>query len=119
MILTSVHVYTYNKYSYIEISYKDEPGLCQKRDSSISTMTVGPPKTMGVRSNLVEQTSLSHLYTSTAVPFSTSASSAASVTGYCRIEKYEPLLDSKMGLGEKTAVSCIYSYNLYTLCTTD
>ena len=48
----------------------------------------GPPRRIGVASNFVEHTSLSHLYTSTAVFSSTSAILAASVTGYSRDHQY-------------------------------
>ena len=58
-------------------------GLWRNRDSSIWTIAPGPPKIIGIGKSLVVQTSLSHLYTSMAVPSSTSATLPASVTGYC------------------------------------
>ena len=63
-------------------------GLWLKQDSSIWTMLVWmgpvPPRVRSswlIRRQL--QISLSHWYTSTAVPFATSHSFAACVTGYC------------------------------------
>ena len=63
-------------------------GLCPKRDSSIWTVTFEPPRTMGVFISLVEHTSLNHWYIWHAVVSVTSASSAASVTGYCLAHQY-------------------------------
>ena len=64
---------------------KSQPtfGLWRNRDSSICTTTPGPPKIMGMGRSLVVQISLSHRYTSTAVPLSTTATLCASFTGYC------------------------------------
>ena len=57
-------------------------GLWRNKDSSIWTMIPGPPRVIVIPKSLVEQTSLSQRYTSTAVPTSTSAAALASVTGY-------------------------------------
>ena len=58
------------------------------RDSSIWQTTPAPPRMIGVPRRVVEHTSLSHLYTIQAVFLSTSASSAASLAGYCLAHQY-------------------------------
>ena len=65
---------------YMHLAYT--LGLWRNKDSSICTTTPGPPRVIVIPKSLVEQTSLSHRYTSTAVPTSTSAAALASVTGY-------------------------------------
>ena len=68
----------------------------------------GPPRRIGVASNFVEHTSLSHLYTSTAVFSSTSAILAASVTGYSRDHQY-------IKMNHFCSVRCDFEKKLWSL----
>ena len=63
-------------------------GLWLNSDSSICTITPGPPSITGPSLiRRVEQTSLSHWYTSTAVLLDTFVHSAVSSTGFWRAQK--------------------------------
>ena len=68
-------------------------GLCLKSDSSVCTTTPLPPSITGPSFiSLVEHTSLSHWYTSTAVLRATLAHSAVSDTGFWRAQTWSSII---------------------------